>query len=46
MLTFITFVQGTLMHRFIKDWTQDFMEAHQGLNHQTILKLYNKVEKV
>jgi hypothetical protein len=29
----------TLMHTFIKVWTQDFMEMHQGLHHQTISKL-------
>jgi hypothetical protein len=25
----------TLMHTFIKVWTQSFMEMHQGLHHQT-----------
>ncbi len=29
----------TLMHTFIKVWTQNFMEMHLGLHHQTISKI-------
>jgi hypothetical protein len=33
---YIAFVQDTLMHITIKVWTQDIMDLHLGLNHQTI----------
>jgi hypothetical protein len=35
IISILHLLQDTLMHTFIKVWTQHFMEAHQGLNHQT-----------